>query len=81
VTLWPSLPGGEVIDLLHRLRGSSAEFRAAGRCKAELLERFELDPTKKVRTYSKGNRVSTSAGQPWPQDWLWSTTPVVARGL
>jgi ABC-2 type transport system ATP-binding protein len=56
VTLWPNLTGGEVIDLLHRLRGSSAAGGAAGRRKAELLERFELDPTKKVRTYSKGNR-------------------------
>jgi ABC-2 type transport system ATP-binding protein len=50
VTLWPSLTGGEVIDLLLRLRG------ADGRRKAELLERFELDPTKKARSYSKGNR-------------------------
>src|ERR671920_1108771 len=51
VTLWPNLTGGEVIDLLIRLRG-----RPDGRRKAELLERFELDPTKKARTYSKGNR-------------------------
>src|ERR671939_436373 len=51
VTLWPSLSGGEVIDLLGRLRGGLDPKR-----RAELLERFELDPTKKSRTYSKGNR-------------------------
>jgi ABC-2 type transport system ATP-binding protein len=51
VTLWPTLTGGEVIDLLMRLRG-----RPDDRRKAELLERFELDPTKRTRTYSKGNR-------------------------
>src|SRR3954452_8498412 len=51
VTLWPNLTGGEVIDLLLRLRG-----RSDGRRKTELLERFELDPSKKTRTYSKGNR-------------------------
>ncbi len=51
VTLWPSLSGGEVIDLLGRLRGGLDPKR-----RAELLERFELDPRKKGRTYSKGNR-------------------------
>jgi polyether ionophore transport system ATP-binding protein len=51
VTLWPNLSGGEVIDLLGRLRGGLNERR-----RAELLERFELDPTKKGRAYSKGNR-------------------------
>jgi ABC-2 type transport system ATP-binding protein len=51
VTLWPSLSGGEVIDLLGRLRGGNDPTR-----KAELLERFELDPRKKGRAYSKGNR-------------------------
>jgi polyether ionophore transport system ATP-binding protein len=51
VTLWPNLSGGEVIDLLGRLRGGLDPKR-----KALLLERFELDPTKKGRTYSKGNR-------------------------
>lgn len=49
--LWPNLTGGEVIDLLGRLRGGLNLRR-----KAELLERFELDPRKKGRTYSKGNR-------------------------
>jgi len=51
VSLWPSLTGGEVIDLLGRLRGGLDERR-----RADLIERFELDPTKKCRTYSKGNR-------------------------
>ncbi|MEV0351467.1 ABC transporter ATP-binding protein [Nonomuraea sp. NPDC050680] len=51
VTLWPTLSGGETIDLLGRLRGGLD----AGR-RATLLERFELDPTKKGRAYSKGNR-------------------------
>ncbi|WP_129295550.1 ABC transporter ATP-binding protein [Streptomyces lydicus] len=51
VTLWRNLSGGEVIDLLGRLRGGLDRSR-----RAELLERFELDPTKKGRTYSKGNR-------------------------
>ncbi len=51
VALWPSLTGGEVIDLLGRLRGGLDERR-----RSELLEMFELDPTKKTRAYSKGNR-------------------------
>jgi polyether ionophore transport system ATP-binding protein len=51
VTLWPNLTGGEVIDLLGRLRGGLDPAR-----RTELLERFELDPRKKSRTYSKGNR-------------------------
>ncbi|WNV88690.1 ABC transporter ATP-binding protein [Umezawaea sp. Da 62-37] len=51
VTLWPTLSGGEVIDLLGRLRGGLDPTR-----RAELLERFELDPRKKGRAYSKGNR-------------------------
>jgi ABC-2 type transport system ATP-binding protein len=51
VTLWPSLTGGEVIDLLGRLRGGLDPKR-----RAELLERFDLDPTKKTQAYSKGNR-------------------------
>jgi ABC-2 type transport system ATP-binding protein len=55
VTLWPNLTGGEVIDLLGRMRGGLDERR-----RAELLERFELDPRKKSRTYSKGNRQKVS---------------------
>jgi ABC-2 type transport system ATP-binding protein len=51
VTLWPNLSGGEVIDLLGRLRGGLNKQR-----RADLLERFELDPRKKGRAYSKGNR-------------------------
>src|SRR3954454_21722249 len=51
VNLWPNLSGGEVIDLLGRLRGGLDPGR-----RASLLERFQLDPTKKVRAYSKGNR-------------------------
>jgi ABC-2 type transport system ATP-binding protein len=51
VNLWPSLSGGEVIDLLGRLRGGLDEQR-----RKTLLERFDLDPRKKGRAYSKGNR-------------------------
>jgi len=51
VNLWPNLTGGETIDLLGSLRGGLDDTR-----RAELLERFELDPTKKGRSYSKGNR-------------------------
>ncbi|WP_439657812.1 ATP-binding cassette domain-containing protein [Lentzea sp. HUAS TT2] len=51
VTLWPNLTGGEVIDLLGRLRGGVDAAR-----KATLVERFELDPTKKGRACSSGNR-------------------------
>jgi ABC-2 type transport system ATP-binding protein len=47
VNLWPNLTGGEVIDLLGRLRGGLDERR-----RADLLERFQLDPTKKGRAYS-----------------------------
>lgn len=55
VTLWPALTGGETIDLLARMRGGIDEQR-----RAELIERFELDPHKKCRTYSKGNRQKVS---------------------
>ncbi|TIC87731.1 ABC transporter ATP-binding protein [Nocardioides sp. GY 10113] len=51
VNLWPNLTGGEVIDLLSDLRGGLVPSR-----RAELLERFDLDPTKQIRAYSKGNR-------------------------
>ncbi|MFD1860440.1 ABC transporter ATP-binding protein [Aeromicrobium camelliae] len=51
VELWPNLSGGEVIDMFLRLRGSYDRRR-----RDELIERFDLDPRKKTRTYSKGNR-------------------------
>ncbi|HSK91949.1 MAG TPA: ABC transporter ATP-binding protein [Euzebyales bacterium] len=51
VHLWPNLSGGEVIDLLGSLRGTLDHRR-----RDELLERFQLDPTKRCSTYSKGNR-------------------------
>jgi ABC-2 type transport system ATP-binding protein len=51
VTLWPNITGGEAIDLLGRLRGGLDPAR-----RADLLRRFDLDPRKKARTYSKGNR-------------------------
>ncbi|MDT0163320.1 MULTISPECIES: ABC transporter ATP-binding protein [Bacillus] len=51
VNLWPNLTGGEVIDLFARLRGARDKKRTK-----ELLEKFNLDPSKKSRTYSKGNR-------------------------
>jgi ABC-2 type transport system ATP-binding protein len=51
VTLWPGLTGGEVIDLLGRLRGHADRRR-----RDALVERFDLDPGKKCRTYSTGNR-------------------------
>ena len=51
VSLWPGMTGGEAIDLLGSLRGGLDEAR-----RAELIERFELDPTKRGRQYSKGNR-------------------------
>jgi ABC-2 type transport system ATP-binding protein len=50
VELWPQLSGGETIDLLLRMRKVEPVRRD------ELIERFELDPSKKVRTYSKGNK-------------------------
>jgi len=51
VNLWPNLTGGEVIDLFMSLRG-----KAYPKKRDELIEKFELDPSKKCRTYSKGNR-------------------------
>ena len=57
VTLWPSLTGGEIIDLLGRLRGNGPSgSRHSSKRRAELIERFGLDPSKKARAYSKGNR-------------------------
>jgi ABC-2 type transport system ATP-binding protein len=51
VTLWPNLTGGQAIDILSKLRGSVDRRRID-----ELLQRFDLDPSKKARSYSKGNR-------------------------
>lgn len=51
VSLWPNLTGGEVIDLFIKLRGDNNKSR-----REELIRRFDLDPSKKCRTYSKGNR-------------------------
>lgn len=51
VNLWPNLSGGEIIDLFIKLQGSGDVAR-----RDELIGRFELDPSKKSRTYSKGNR-------------------------
>jgi ABC-2 type transport system ATP-binding protein len=51
VTLWPSLTGGEIIDLLGDLRGGIETRR-----RQALTERFDLDPTKRARAYSRGNR-------------------------
>ncbi len=51
VNLWPNLTGGEVIDLFIKLRGGAYKGR-----REELIRKFDLDPTKKCRTYSKGNR-------------------------
>lgn len=51
VELWPNLTGGEIIDMFLRLRGSHDRSR-----REDLIERFNLDPRKKARTYSKGNR-------------------------
>ena len=51
VFLWPNLTGGEVIDLLLRLNDQKRTQRTE-----ELIKKFQLDPKKKARTYSKGNR-------------------------
>lgn len=49
--LWPNLTGGEVIDLFLKMKGNENNGK-----RKVLIERFGLDPTKKCRTYSKGNR-------------------------
>ncbi|SDN76867.1 ABC transporter ATP-binding protein [Alkalicoccus daliensis] len=51
VNLWPNLTGGEIIDLFIKLRGGNSANK-----REELVKRFDLDPSKKSRTYSKGNR-------------------------
>ena len=55
VTLWPGLTGGQCIDVLGRAHGGIDGHR-----RAELIERFDLDPTKRARDYSKGNRQKVS---------------------
>ena len=55
VTLWPGLSGGQCIDVLGRAHGGLSESR-----RTELVERFGLDPTKRARDYSKGNRQKVS---------------------
>jgi polyether ionophore transport system ATP-binding protein len=52
VTLWPNLTGGEIIDLLARLRGDGSNLKR----RQELIERFDLVPSMKAKAYSKGNR-------------------------
>ena len=51
VSLWPNLTGGEVIDLFVKLRGANNQNR-----REQLIKRFDLNPSKKCGTYSKGNR-------------------------
>src|SRR5665647_2460726 len=51
VNLWPNLTGGEAIDVIGRARGGLDKAK-----RASLIERFYLDPKKKGRAYSKGNR-------------------------
>ena len=55
VTLWPGLSGGQCIDVLARAHGSIRDDR-----RADLIDRFDLDPTKRARDYSKGNRQKVS---------------------
>ncbi|ANF33418.1 ABC transporter [Leifsonia xyli] len=56
VSLWPNLSGGEAIDLVARLRGGASDKSAYSARRKRLLDVFQLDPTKKGRAYSKGNR-------------------------
>jgi ABC-2 type transport system ATP-binding protein len=56
VAIWPNFTGGEAIDLLTKLRGGMTDRAAYGERKERLLEEFQLDPRKKGRAYSKGNR-------------------------
>jgi len=58
VNLWPNLTGGEAIDILSRLSGTFDAKR-----KQTMLDRFELDPTKKARTYSKGQPAKGRPGR------------------
>ena len=63
VSLWPKLTGGETIDLLARLRGRFDAHR-----RDQLVERFELDPTRRAGTYSKGNRQKVGLIAAWASD-------------
>ena len=56
VSLWPNLSGGEAIDLLARLRGGTTDKAVYAERKKRLVDVFQLDPSKKGRAYSKGNR-------------------------
>ncbi|WP_395244536.1 ATP-binding cassette domain-containing protein [Agromyces sp. MMS24-K17] len=56
VALWPNFTGGEAIDLLTRLRGGASDKAAYRERRQRLLDAFQLDPRKKGRAYSKGNR-------------------------
>ncbi|HZJ29554.1 MAG TPA: ABC transporter ATP-binding protein [Solirubrobacterales bacterium] len=56
VSLWPNLTGGEAIDLLCRLRGGTKDAAGYAARRKHLIEVFQLDPSRKGRTYSKGNR-------------------------
>jgi ABC-2 type transport system ATP-binding protein len=75
VALWPNLTGGEVIDVLGRMRGGLDERR-----RREMLERFELDPRKKTRTYSKGNRQHHPCRPSDPDRVAQCTTPTSWTG-
>ncbi|ANP71077.1 ABC transporter ATP-binding protein [Cryobacterium arcticum] len=72
VSLWPNLSGGETVDLLARLRGARTTDPAFRARRSELLERFQLDPGRKGRTYSTGNRqkVALVAALAVPADLL-----------
>jgi ABC-2 type transport system ATP-binding protein len=73
VSLWPNLSGGEVIDMLLRMRGAPVDHPL----RAQMIARFELDPTKKGRAYSKGNRqkVALVAAFAAPTDLLMLDEP------
>jgi polyether ionophore transport system ATP-binding protein len=51
VALWPGLTGGQCLDVLGATHGGVDEKR-----RGHLIERFDLDPAKRIRDYSKGNR-------------------------
>jgi ABC-2 type transport system ATP-binding protein len=55
VSLWPNISGGEAVDLLTRLRGAPLDA-AYRRRRTDLVDAFQFDPSKRARSYSKGNR-------------------------